>query len=57
MNPRLRLRHKWDDYDIAFTIKMIIKHRRFECIEWMNKMYELRDVPTNCTKPFKYDPF
>jgi hypothetical protein len=28
---------KWDDCDIAFMIMMIVKQRRFKCIEWMNK--------------------
>jgi hypothetical protein len=47
---------KWDDCEITFTITMHVKHTRLECIECMNKGYELYDVPTYCTKLLKYDP-
>jgi len=47
---------RWDDCDITFMIMMIVKQRRFKCIECMNKNDELYDVPTCCTKFLKYDP-
>jgi len=53
MYPHGRL----DDYDIIFIITMIVKQRIFKCIECMNKMNELYDVPTYYTKFLKYDPF
>jgi hypothetical protein len=48
---------KWDDYDLIFTITMIIKHGRLKYIEGMNKGDELYDVPTYCVKFLKYDFF
>ncbi len=44
---------KRDDYDIVFTIMMIVKQKRFKC---MNKGDELHDVSTYCMKLLKYDP-
>jgi hypothetical protein len=48
---------KWDDYNIAFTITMTIKHGRFKCIKCTNKGDELCDAFTYYTKFLKYDPF
>jgi hypothetical protein len=45
-----------DDCDITFMITMIVKQRKLECIEYMNKRDELYDVPTFYTKFLKYDP-
>jgi hypothetical protein len=53
MNPHGR----WDDCEITFTITMIVKQKRLECIECTNKGDELYDVPTYCMKFLKYDPF
>jgi hypothetical protein len=48
---------KGDDYDIAFTVMMVVKQGRFKCIKCMNKGDELHDVSTCCTKFLKYDHF
>ncbi len=48
---------RWDDYDIAFMVTMIIKQGRFKCIECMNNNDKLYDVPTYNMKILKYDPF
>jgi hypothetical protein len=37
---------KWDDYNIAFTITMTIKHGKLKCTECTNKRDELYDVFT-----------
>jgi hypothetical protein len=44
-----------NDFDITFTITMIIKQRRVECIKCMNKGDELYDVLIYYTKFLKYD--
>jgi hypothetical protein len=41
---------QWDDCDITFTITMIVKQRRVECMECTNKGDELYDVPTYIMK-------
>jgi hypothetical protein len=46
----------WDDYDIAFTIIVIIKQERFKCIKYMNKNDELYDVLSYNMKNLKFDP-
>jgi hypothetical protein len=48
---------RWDDYDITFTIIMIVKQGKFKCIKYTNKGDELYGVPTYFTKFLKYDPF
>jgi len=48
---------RWDDYDIAFTITMTIKHGKHKMHKCMNNGDKLYDVPTYCTKFLKYDPF
>ncbi len=38
--PRITLtkpHDKWDDYDITFTITMIVKQEKLKCIECTNK--------------------
>jgi hypothetical protein len=49
--------NKWDHYDIAFMIMVIIKQGRLKCIDCMNKGDELFDVSTYCMKLLKYDSF
>jgi hypothetical protein len=46
----------WDDYNIAFTIIMIVKQRKLKCIECTYKGDDLYDAAICCTKFFEYDP-
>jgi hypothetical protein len=46
---------RWDDYDIAFMVTMIIKQRKIKCIECMNNKDKLYDVPIYSMKILKYD--
>jgi hypothetical protein len=36
---------KWDDYDLALTIIVIIKQEIFKCIKCTNKRDEMYDFP------------
>jgi hypothetical protein len=46
---------RWDDYDVTFTIMIIIKHRIFKCIECTNNGDEMYDVSICYRKFLKYD--
>jgi hypothetical protein len=47
--------NKWDDWDIAIIIIVTVEHKKFKCIEYMNKKDKLYEVYIWYTKFLKYD--